>query len=197
MGKIVLLIGESGTGKNFLKSCILQKKEFSKYDFKEIVMHTTRPLIAGETNGKDYFFVSNEEMEQLYVEGKIIEKRIYETNNGIVNYFTSIENIDLKNNYLTVSSLDIYDKYVSYFGKEVLIPILINVDPGVRLERTLEKEIIKKEPNYINMCSKFLLESKEYSLENIAKRNIEEVIENNETIEETLESINKILIKKL
>jgi len=62
MGKIVLLMGESSTGKNTIKSYILKKPEFLEYGFKNIVLHTTRPIRTGETDGEDYHYVTDEKM---------------------------------------------------------------------------------------------------------------------------------------
>ena len=37
MGKIVLLMGESSTGKDTIKSYVLKRDEFTKYNFQNII----------------------------------------------------------------------------------------------------------------------------------------------------------------
>lgn len=185
MGKIVLLMGESSTGKDTLKSAILKRSEFSEYGFKNIVLHTTRPIRT------------DEKMKQLDSEGKIIEKRSYNTVHGIWNYFTCSDAINLYNNYLTVNTLEAYDQFLKYFGDEYLIPILIKIDSGLRLQRALDRERSQANPKYAEMCRRFLADSEDFSLENIRKRNITDFCDNNGDINEAIENVGKILTKKL
>lgn len=197
MGKIVLLMGESSTGKDTLKSAILKRTEFSEYGFKNIVLHTTRPIRTGEKDGEDYHYVTDEKMNQLDSEGKIIEKRSYDTVHGIWNYFTCSDAINLYNNYLTVNTLEAYDQFLKYFGDEYLVPILIKIDSGLRLQRALDRERSQANPKYAEMCRRFLADSEDFSLENIRKRNITDFCDNNGDINEALENVGKILTKKL
>ena len=53
----------------------------------------------------------------------------------------------------------------NYFGKENVIPIYIQVDDGVRLERALERERTQKEPKYAELCRRFLADEKDFSEE--------------------------------
>lgn len=197
MGKIVIFMGESSTGKDTLKSAVLTRQEFSGYRFNNIVLHTTRPIRTWEVNGKDYYFVDAKEMEQLEQAGKVIEKRSYDTIHGIWNYFTCSDAINLEKNYLTVNTLEAYDQFLNYFGSEHLVPILVKIDAGIRLQRALNREITQLNPKYAEMCRRFLADSKDFSLENIRKRNITDYCDNNGDIEEALSDISKILLKRL
>ena len=190
-------MGESSTGKDTLKSAILKRTEFSEYGFKNIVLHTTRPIRTGEKDGEDYHYVTDEKMNQLDSEGKIIEKRSYDTVHGIWNYFTCSDAINLYNNYLTVNTLEAYDQFLKYFGDEYLVPILIKIDSGLRLQRALDRERSQANPKYAEMCRRFLADSEDFSLENIKKRNITDFCDNNGDINEALENVGKILTKKL
>ena len=55
----------------------------------EVVTYTTRPIRAGETYGKEYFFVSEEEMHEMQEDDKIIECRVYQTVHGPCYFFTA------------------------------------------------------------------------------------------------------------
>lgn len=67
-GKLVILSGPSGVGKSTISRQLIQRigAWFS-------VSATTRPLGAGEENGRDYWFVSREEFERLLDENQLIE----------------------------------------------------------------------------------------------------------------------------
>lgn len=56
--KILVLVGPSGSG----KTTVINK--MNEKGFHELVSHTTRPMRAGDTVGKNYFFVSEEEFAQ-------------------------------------------------------------------------------------------------------------------------------------
>ena len=85
MGRIFYLMGKSSTGKDsFYKQLI----EDEKLGLKKIVMYTTRPIRAQEKNGEEYFFVNDEKLARLEAEGKVIERRSYDTVHGVWHYFT-------------------------------------------------------------------------------------------------------------
>ena len=50
MGKIFYILGKSSTGKDTIYKKILEDEEFN---LKDIVLYTTRPIRAGEINGKN------------------------------------------------------------------------------------------------------------------------------------------------
>lgn len=56
--RIVMLCGEAGSGKSFqLKKALTEYSEA----FHCVITATTRPMRSGEVNGKDYFFLTEEE----------------------------------------------------------------------------------------------------------------------------------------
>jgi guanylate kinase len=69
-GKIVVISGPSGVGKTTLYKRLLQ-------DLPEVfsfsVSATTRPARAGETNGKDYYFISRKEFKKRVTAGEFVE----------------------------------------------------------------------------------------------------------------------------
>lgn len=72
--KIVLLAGISGAGKDTIKHHVL-----SEPNFRPVVSHTTRAPRANngiqETNGKEYYFVSENEARTLLEQGGFIEAK--------------------------------------------------------------------------------------------------------------------------
>ena len=67
--KIIALIGEAGSGKDFLLRCA--KNKYPEYN--EIISCTTRPKRSGEIDGKNYYFLTNKEFDSLVKNGKMLE----------------------------------------------------------------------------------------------------------------------------
>lgn len=197
MGKIVIFMGASASGKDAIKGRILKE---NRYDLKEIILHTTRPMRTGEVNGREYYFVSEEERLAYRESGKIIENRTYDTMHGKWSYFTVDEKIDLENNnYLTSNTLEGYDCFLRYYGAQNLLPLYFYVEDGLRLERALKREQKQQNPKYAELCRRFLADTKDFSLEHIRERKIEEEnwVNNSGSLEDSFKQIDKILSLKL
>jgi len=59
-----------------------------------------------------------------------------------------------------------------YFGDEKMIPLYIEVDDGIRLERALKRERKQTSPKYEEMCRRFLADAKDFSEENLENAGI-------------------------
>lgn len=172
MGKMVYLMGKSSTGKDTIYKKLLEKEELG---FKTIVPYTTRPIRVGEEQGEEYFFTDEEGYRMLEAQGKVIEARAYHTYHGLWRYFTVDDgNIDLKNhNYIIIGTLESYVKTAQYFGKDKIIPVLLEVDDGVRLQRALDRERRQEEPKYQELCRRFLADAEDFSEEKQQEAGIE------------------------
>ena len=72
-GIIIVVSGFSGAGKGTIMKALI-----SKYDqYALSISATTRDPRPGEENGREYFFVSNEEFEKLIAENGLIEHAGY------------------------------------------------------------------------------------------------------------------------
>ena len=60
------------------------------------------------------------------------------------------------------------------------MPIYIDLDDGIRLERALNRERKQEYPKYEEMCRRFLADSKDFSPENLKKAKIEKIFFNND-----------------
>ena len=191
MGKIVLFMGPSSSGKNIIKSRLIKDNKFA---LKEMIMSTTRPKRTGEVEGREYYFKTVEEMLELEKEGKIIERRTYDTAYGPWHYFTTSSSIDLDNyNYVGDNTLEGLDQFVKFYGIENIISILIKVDDGIRLQRALDREKREKDPKYQELCRRFLADSIDFSKKNISKRPITSIIYNNSSLDNTMQEVEKVL----
>ena len=180
MGKIFYLMGKSSSGKDTIFKKLIEDSELA---LKTIVGYTTRPMREGETEGVEYHFIDEDALVKLDADGKIIELRAYNTVYGVWKYLTVDDGqIDLDNNsnYLLIGTLESYEKVRNYFGKDKLVPLYINVDDGVRLQRALDREKTQHKPKYAELCRRFLADEADFSAENIARCNIDKAYENDD-----------------
>ena len=187
MGKIFYLMGKSSSGKDTLYKKL---NEENRYGLKSIVSYTTRPIRGGEQDGREYHFVSVDAFERMKDTGKVIEYRSYNTVHGIWYYFLADDGqIDLENeSYLLIGTLEGYESLVSYFGKERIVPIYLEVDDGIRLQRALDRERSQPSPKYAELCRRYLADQEDFSEEKLEKNGIG-IRFNNENIEVTCNSI--------
>lgn len=190
MGRIFYLMGKSASGKDTVYKRLLE--EYPKLC--PLVLYTTRPMRDGEAQGVEYHFVPQERMEYFKEKGKVIESRVYQTVAGPWIYATIDDGGMAREDrdYLAIGTLESYKKVRDYFGKERVVPIYIVIEDGLRLERALKRERQQKEPNYLEMCRRFLADEEDFSLEKLKQCGIETVYEN-ESLESCMEEIRKII----
>ncbi len=191
MGKIYCIMGKSATGKDTIYKRLLADE---KLNLKKIVTYTTRPIRAGEKPGEEYFFIGEDDVKKLDEEGKIVELRAYNTVHGIWKYMTVADgNIDLKNNdYLIIGTPESYKGCVKFFGPDVMVPILITVPDGERLQRALNREKKQQNPKYEEMCRRFLSDAADFSEEKLKEAGIEHSFQN-----DNLDECYKTILKEV
>ena len=170
--RIFCLIGKSGTGKDTLYRELLDD---GALPFERLVPCTTRPIRAGEQDGRDYHFYTVEEFRALEAAGRVIESRCYETVHGPWYYFTADDGqIDLdRRSTLLIGTLESYLALREYFGGDSVVPVYIEVEDGERLQRALDRERSEKAPKYRELCRRFLADCEDFSEEKIAEAGID------------------------
>ena len=196
MGKIFLLMGNSSSGKDTIYRELMRKKDIG---LKKVVSYTTRPMREGETDGVQYLFKNEEEYRKLKEDKKIIEERTYHTKCGEWRYFTADDGqIDLEDgNYLIIGTLESYCYIRDYFGKDNVVPVYIDTDPGVRLKRAMHREEKQENPRYDEMCRRFLADEEDFSDAKLSEAKIEKRFENNAEIEDCIMEITKYIAQKI
>lgn len=188
MGKIFYIMGRSATGKDHFYSALLAREDLK---LSPIIIGTTRPMRQGEQNGREYFFVDEATLAKLRSSGKIIEERLYHTAAGPWYYFTADDGrIDLAaSSYLGIGTLESYGRVSRYFGEERVVPILIETEDETLLMRAIRRERKQKEPNYVELCRRFVADAEDFSEEKIQAAGISRRFENNGVFEDCLEEI--------
>lgn len=177
MGKIFYILGKSSTGKDTIYKNILEDETL---DLKDIILYTTRPIRDGETDGKSYHFVSEKEYEDIKKSGLIIEERSYNTMHGVWRYFTVKDSsIDLSNNnYVIIGVLKSFIDTRDYFGSDKVVPIYIEVEDGLRLQRALNREKKPENRRFKELCRRYLADSEDFSEDKIKDAGIDKRFEN-------------------
>ena len=194
MGKICYIMGKSASGKD----SIFKELRRRLPEYRDIVLYTTRPIRAGETDGVEYHFVDEKKLRELENAGRVIEQRAYETVHGIWRYFTAdAGQIDLQHHdYLMIGTLESYEAMKEYFGKEIMVPVYVEVEDGERLARALERERSQKEPKYAELCRRYLADAEDFSEEKLKEAGIIKKFENND-FQECLDEIGVYLQEKV
>ena len=198
MGKIFYLMGKSASGKDHIYEYLKQQETL---ELRPLVLYTTRPIRQGEQDGREYFFTDEKKLEDFRREGRIIEERVYHTVQGPWYYFTADDGqISLeKNNYLSIGTLESYEKMKEYYGEERMCPLYVEVDDGIRMERALKRERKQQHPQYAEMCRRFLADCEDFSEEKIERAGIRRRFYNNGAIEDCFSEIQNFVeqVKKL
>lgn len=179
MGKIFYIMGKSASGKDHIYSLLAADKEL---DLKTLVLYTTRPIRAGEQDGKNYYFVDEQKLNEFRRNGNLIEARSYQTVHGVWTYFTADDGqINLAEaDYLGIGTLESFRQMRDYYGENVVCPVYIEVEDGERLARALKREREQADPKYEEMCRRFIADQSDFSEENILRAGIWKRFQNTE-----------------
>lgn len=173
-------MGKSASGKDTIYKKLLEYFP----ELKTVTLYTTRPMREGETEGVEYHFIGEEQLEAMKSKGRVIEMRTYQTMYGPWSYATVEDGqIDLsQGSYMMIGTLESYESIRTYFGENGAVPIYIEVEDGERLIRAVNREKQQKNPKYTELCRRFLADETDFSEEKLAQAGItaEERYENQE-----------------
>lgn len=171
MGRIFYIMGKSASGKDKIYSRLSSDINLN---LKRLILYTTRPIRAGEEDGKNYHFTDEKKLKEFRRAGRLIEVRSYHTVHGIWTYFTADDGtVELEeSDYIGIGTLESFRKMKKYYGENIVIPIYIEVEDGERLDRALKRERKQEIPKYAEMCRRFLADESDFSEENILKAGI-------------------------
>lgn len=197
MAEIAFIMGKSASGKDKIYKALIADTALG---LKTITMYTTRPMRSGETEGVEYHFVDDAAARELEAAGKVIEMRTYDTVYGKWKYFTVDDGqvrLGGADRYIAIGTLEAYSAFCRYYGNEHILPIYIEVDDGIRLERALKRERKQETPRYEEMCRRFLADAKDFSEENIANCHVTKRFVNDTELEACIDEVKVAIHKEL
>lgn len=190
--KIIYIVGKSSVGKDTIYNILKEKLDVNPY-----VLYTTRPIRTGEIDGVNYFYLTQNEMQKYIEEGsKVMEYRTYDTVYGPWTYATIMDQqFESEKDLIMEGTLESYNAIKKYFEKNdkiEVIPIYIEIDDGIRLERALKREREQENPKYEELCRRFLADSRDFSENKIIESGITKRFQNidlNDCVQEIIEYI--------
>ena len=108
--KLVIIQGYMGAGKDFLV------EELKKYDFEKVIGYTTRDMRPGETEGKEYNFVTNEQFKAFTKQ--LLASRIYQEKERIIYYGLYLGSVNQEHNQIVILDNLGTKQVVDYLGEE-------------------------------------------------------------------------------
>ena len=170
MGKLYVFMGKSASGKDTLYRLVMEKYR----NLHPVIPYTTRPIRAGETEGAEYHFVTEEEMHEMQRRNQIVEYRCYQTVKGPWYYFTAEDGqIDFeKGDFALISTLEGYEQIRNFYGGDRVVPLYIEVEDMLRIERSLAREKQQENPCVAEVCRRFLADEEDFSEENLQRLGI-------------------------
>lgn len=168
---IYIIMGKSATGKDTVFAGLIKDEELN---LTRIIPYTTRPVRAGEIEGEEYHFVDEAQLKEYISEGRVIERRQYNTVHGIWNYFTLDDNEDIKNggDFVMIATLEAFNKLKEYYGAECVTPVYIETDDYERLRRAIDRESRQDLPSYEEVCRRYIADEYDFSERNLSRAGI-------------------------
>lgn len=142
----LVLVGKAAAGKDHLRKRLIER------GFKFGVYCTTRPPRVGEQNGKDYYFLSEQDFLDLVNLGDMVE---YQQFNG---WFYGLTRDEFQDSDVIILNREAVDMLPEDIRKECMV-MFLDIDINTRLERmqerkdtadSLERRIMADEQQYVD-----------------------------------------------
>ncbi|XP_051955348.1 55 kDa erythrocyte membrane protein-like isoform X2 [Xyrauchen texanus] len=140
--KTLVLIGAPGVGRSHIKNSLL-----SKYPekFAYPAPHTTRPPKKDEENGKEYYFISNDEMTKCIVGNELLEYGSYQCHM----FGTKIETVHKIHEQGKIALLDVEPQTLKVLRTVEFAPLVMFIAPTNIGSQSEAVQAIQKESDAI------------------------------------------------
>lgn len=184
MKKIIVLLGASATGKDTVAKHISEK-----YNIPMAISYTTRPMRSNETQGVEYYFISDDEMHEKFKNGEVIEHTSYYIQSEDVSYTYAnvVEEFEKGDYVLTILNPHGLYQFNKSQYKDNLISIMLNCDDRVRLVRSLNRD---ENVNVNEVLDRFRRDELDF-IERRPKTDYE--IDTNKPLEEVFNNIDRVI----
>ncbi|KAG9351973.1 hypothetical protein JZ751_023224 [Albula glossodonta] len=140
--KTLVLIGAPGVGRSHIKNTLLTKYP-EKFAYP--TPHTTRQQKKGEEDGKDYFFISNEDMTKCITENQLLE---YGSFQGSM-FGTKLETIYKIHEQGKIALLDVEPQTLKVLRTAEFAPLVVFIAPTNTATQSESLQMIQKESDAI------------------------------------------------
>ncbi|XP_029113611.1 55 kDa erythrocyte membrane protein isoform X2 [Scleropages formosus] len=140
--KTLVLIGAPGVGRSHIKSSLLTKY-LEKFAYP--APHTTRPPRKDEEDGKEYYFISTEEMTKCITENQLLE---YGSFQGHM-FGTKLETIRKIHDQGKIALLDVEPQTLKLVRTGEFAPLVVFIAPTDAASQSESVRAIQKESDII------------------------------------------------
>ena len=176
---MIVLSGASASGKTEAAKMLMVK-----YNIMKAITTTTRNMRCNEVNGRDYFFVSKEEFQQMIKEDRFVEHTLY---NG--NYYGSTKD-QIADDRSVVIDLEGLKSYSALNDKRI-VTFYLKTSEDVRFKRMLERGDKEEDA-----CKRIQNDRIIFADENIPRVDFK-IDSESKTIEQVADEVYRLYWKKL
>lgn len=170
--KVLALFGESGSGKDTIQTWLLKNIPNTH----KPITYTTRPARDYEINGKNYYFISNDEFKELKNNNKILESFYVKDRDWY--YGSSIDEFQKdKINIIILTPTGI--RNILNNNQLEVLPVYIKAPDKIRLLRSLDRE---ENPDCTEICRRFLSDAEDFKNINFLYETYNNISSNYENI---------------
>lgn len=148
--KVIALFGKSGSGKDTISEWMVNNIENTH----KIISCTTRPKRQNEEEGKDYYFLTDEDFAEKIVKDEMLEATCFRGNF----YGTPLNSLNPEKINIGVFDCFGVQSLLDDSRLEV-IPVYIFAPDKTRLIRSLQRENI---PNCHEICQRFFTDEEDF-----------------------------------
>ena len=98
---------------------------------------------------------------------------------------------------LGIGTLESYGKMKERFGEKKIVPLYIETDDLTRLERAIKREKKQEEPNFVELCRRFVADSEDFSEEKLKEQGIRKRFLNNGKLSDCLAKVEDYIASML
>jgi guanylate kinase len=132
---IVVLLGASSSGKSTIEKILSEK-----FGYEKIISYTTRPQRLGETNGKDYYFITNEQFQNSMKQGLFAEYDEYSQDR----FYGTLKSDYKKGNKVVVLTPNGLRQLKRNCRDEDIYSIYVDANLGTRVKRYIDRCDVNK-----------------------------------------------------
>ena len=203
MGKIKILFGPGGAGKDTAIEYILKHNFLKDKYVTDIKQYTTRSRRVNDSDDNRHEFITKDVYDELVKRELAFACEKHLNYEGDVYYCYNAEDFkDLHKNYLVYGvSLCVVEGFIERFGKDMVDPIYITASAYTRLNRMINRESKElcaavTDPVVYNACQRIISDSQQYKGNRLREAGVDittNTIMNSGTIEEAVAKVLNLL----